>query len=161
MTSEKFKAQAWICKLREMERVQKLGSAQENCPKASQTMTRFIQAQQATLSQDNQSQEGNPSYEVPSQIAFDGHRLNDQDQDCVYLDLSKYLLDETLFSLSKDCLEYVNDKQTFDYLANTARYNLMSRQYNDAISSYQTLQELDAKWLPGYIECGHANIMLK
>jgi len=59
---------------------------------------------------------------VPSQVAYDGQRLSDTDQDKVYVDLSKYLLDETLFSLAKDCLDYVEDKSTFDYLANQAKF---------------------------------------
>lgn len=37
----------------------------------------------------------------------------------------------------------------------------MSRQYYEAIQSYQQLIELDAKWLTSYIESGHAHIALK
>lgn len=94
-------------------------------------------------------------------MAFEGQRLNNADQDAVYVDLSKYLLDETLSSLAKDCLEYVDDKSTFEYTANLARFQLMAKQHTEAIQSYQTLMEMDAKWLPGYIECGHAHIALK
>ena len=65
--------------------------------------------------------------------------------------MSKYLLDETLYCLAKDCLEHVSDKSTFAYQANLARYSLMSKNLNEAIATYQTLMEMDAKWLPGYI----------
>jgi tetratricopeptide (TPR) repeat protein len=37
----------------------------------------------------------------------------------------------------------------------------MARQYHESIESYHSLMEMDAKWLPGYIECGHAHIVLK
>jgi len=37
----------------------------------------------------------------------------------------------------------------------------LARQHQDAILTYQTLIDMDAKWLTGYIECGHAYIALK
>lgn len=76
------------------------------------------------------------SYEVPSQVAYEGQRLTSTDQDAVYVDVSKFLLDETLCGLAKDCLDYVEDKSTFDYQANLARFYLQSRQFNDAIATY-------------------------
>lgn len=83
LTSEKFKAQAWITKLREIGRVAELGSSKENVPKSSAVMMKFHAAQQAAQASqaaENQSQDGNTgSYEVMSQVAFDGHRLNSAD----------------------------------------------------------------------------------
>lgn len=75
--------------------------------------------------------------------------------------MAKYLLDQTLPGLAKECLDYVEDKSTFAYQSQMAKYQLMTRQYQDAINTYQTLMEMDATWLPGYIEAGHANIQLK
>jgi tetratricopeptide (TPR) repeat protein len=63
--------------------------------------------------------------------------------------------------LAKECLEYVEDKSTFAYQSQMAKYLSMTRQYPEAIQTYQTLMEMDATWLPGYIEAGHANIQLK
>lgn len=100
-----------------------LGSAKDTNPKSSQIMGKFVSAQLAAAqSQENQSTDGAVSYEVPSQVAYDGHRLNDADQDAVYVDLGKYLLDETLSTLAKDILDSVEDKGTFDYLACQARH---------------------------------------
>lgn len=124
LTSEKFKAQAWISKMREVGKVTEVGKSKEAVPKASTSMMKFQQAQQQQAQvTENQSQDGSSgNYEVPSQVAFDGQRLNSADQDAVYIELSKYLLDETLYVLAKDCLEYIEDKNTFDFLANCAKF---------------------------------------
>jgi hypothetical protein len=49
---------------------------------------------------------------VPSQIAFDGHRLNSTEYDSVILELSQYLVDENLYANAGTCLELVHDKQS-------------------------------------------------
>jgi len=68
LTSEKFKAQAWITKMREMGRVTELGSNKENVPKSSSVMMKFLASQQlAAQVTENQSQDGQAgSYEVMS-----------------------------------------------------------------------------------------------
>lgn len=99
LTSEKFKAQAAITQMREQKRISDSGRAMINEPKASQIMMKFVACQQQaqTANQDNQSQEGNQDdYAVQSQVSYDGQRLTSEDQDGVFLQLSKYLLSETL-----------------------------------------------------------------
>ena len=42
LTSEKFKAQAWVTKLRELNRVTALGCSKQNTPKSSAVMQKFV-----------------------------------------------------------------------------------------------------------------------
>jgi predicted Zn-dependent protease len=69
MMCDKYKAQAWIASFREAEEPQipALGESKDNAPKSSTSMMKFIAAQQQAASvQENQSQEGAASYEIPS-----------------------------------------------------------------------------------------------
>jgi len=70
-------------------------------------------------------------------------------------------LDETLPEFAQACLEYVDDKASFLYQSNLARIQLMSKQNTEAITTYVNLMEMDPKWLPAYIEAGHAYLNLK
>lgn len=81
MTADKFRALAWLTKLREIERVPNQGSGKEHMPKSSVLMTKFISAHQSNQSQaDAVSQDpSQQNYEVPSQVGFDGQRLSQLD----------------------------------------------------------------------------------
>lgn len=77
LTSQKYKAMSNITYMREQSRVPKQGSLNQVPPKASQVMKRILEPQ-VSQPADGQQEVTN---EVASQVAFDGKRLSDKEQD--------------------------------------------------------------------------------
>ena len=51
---------------------------------------------------------------VETQPAFKNQRLSQDELDNLYLDLTNFLLDNSFYTLSTQCLSYINDKESIN-----------------------------------------------
>ena len=68
--------------------------------------------EQKNTEQDQQEEEKAPTNEVESLPAFGNARLNQEEENLVYLELAEYLLKKSLCGLSKTALGYVTDQNS-------------------------------------------------
>ena len=109
-----------------------------------------------------QPAEGEEEQEKPEQApAFDGHRLTEEEENNVYMELGEMLLDKSLCQLSKSVLERVTDQNSVRVMFALAKARMLLLEYSQAADDLQTIiGDIDPQMIDAHVMFGHCQYML-
>ena len=98
---------------------------------------------------------------VETQPAFKNQRLSTNELDNLYLDLTNFLLDNSFYALSTQCLSYIEDKESINVKYAYIRSQMLNHNFSEASELLEDIFiNIDPEMTEAYIQYGHCKFML-
>ena len=98
---------------------------------------------------------------VETQPAFKNQRLSTNELDNLYLDLTNFLLDNSFYALSTQCLSYIEDKESINVKYAYIRSQMLNHNFSEAADLLEDIFiNIDPEMTEAYIQYGHCKFML-
>lgn len=160
--SQKYKAVGLVEYLRQKKTIPELGQGRKQQPGSHMPDHRKEKPEEEVKhTEQDQEEEKAPTNDVESQPAFQNVRLNQNEENLVYLELGEYLLQKSLCPLSKTALSYVTDQNSVRVLFCFAKAKMHLQEYQKAAEDLNHLfTSVDPHLSEAHVLYGHCQWLL-
>lgn len=157
---EKYKATAIIEYLRNTEKLTEAGVSKSKQP-GSHLPPKDLLATENSQAQAVDEEPTPRTHEKESGPAFNNVRLNQEEENTLYMDLAEFLLEKSLSNLSLKCLDYVTEKDSVKVLFCMTKAKMLKLKYQEAAEDlYNLFTNVDQTLTDAYIMFGHCKFIL-